>query len=122
MSKTTTPPIQPVTRQEIEQMSLQYGRLLDLRDQTIVNPNRDAEIKGIIEYLSQMFIDHASEFIGCQVAIRDEYEPWLNLQVVQRERMNAIAGQRLALRESQVPPPANVVPLVDKKGSNMVTD
>lgn len=91
----------PLTHQDIEKMSLQYARLLDLRDQKITDPTRDAEIKGIVEYLSQMFIDNADVFIGMWVCVREEYEPWLNLQVTQRERINAITGQRMAIRAAQ---------------------
>lgn len=42
---------------------------------TIIDPKSEAEILGLKKFLGDVFVQHGNEFIGCWVAIRQEYEP-----------------------------------------------
>lgn len=105
----------PLSRQQIKQMSEAYGRLLDIREATIKSPTHEAEAKGLVEFLSTEFLSHAAEFIGVWVAIRDEYEPLVNLAVRLTERVVAIKQLREQQASAPVPAPAEESPLLVTK-------
>lgn len=95
---TPTPPTPRLTREDFDKIATAYGRLLDLKDKAIQTPNHEAEVKGIVEFLSEEFLAHAPEFLGVWSAVREEYEPLLNHFAVALERIQAISAQRQALR------------------------
>lgn len=53
-------------------------------------------MRGLIEYLSGGLIEHASELIGCFIAVKTEYEPILNLLATVSNRVNNIHVARAA--------------------------
>jgi hypothetical protein len=105
-----------LSRDEFSKIATAYGRLLDLKATKIQTTNHEAEIKGLVEYLAEVFIAHAGEFLGVWTAIRDEYEPLLNVLSRAAERVAAISAQRQAMVQAfsapAAPVPENVTPLI----------
>ena len=118
-SKIQNPP--RLTAEQFDKIAGAYTRLIELREQTIHNPNRDAEIKGLVEYLAEEFLAHAQEFLGVWHVTRTEYEPLVNclalvyprLVAINQERMQRavaqLAAQKVAQSEEK---PANVTTLI----------
>lgn len=69
----------PLTIQQINNIGAAYARLIELRDQKVVTVNTEAELKGLIEFLSKELIDNADELLACWLAVKTEYEPALSL-------------------------------------------
>lgn len=68
-----------LTVQDIQNIGAAYARLIELRDQKVVTVNTEAELKGLIEFLSKELIDNADELLACWLAVKTEYEPALSL-------------------------------------------
>lgn len=67
----------PITRNEIQEMVNAMRRLYELGDSKIITQD-SREKKTLEEFLSQVFLEHASEFLSCWLAVTDEYEPLVN--------------------------------------------
>jgi hypothetical protein len=86
-----------LTRQAFEQIAANYTRLIELRNATVHGVNREAEIRGLIQSLSEDFINHAPEFLGVWEVVRSEYEPFINNIVSVFRRVRAVATLRDAI-------------------------
>lgn len=104
-----------MTNAEVRQLGQSYARFHFLRNATIKQPKDEAELRGLTEYMATTFIDHASEFIGCYVAVKSEYEPLLNIfaQIVNRvSNIRAAQAAQQQAAEAAESAPANVSPLI----------
>jgi hypothetical protein len=114
------PQVPRISFEQFDKIAGAYTRLLELREQTIHNPNRDAEIKGLVEYLAEEFVTHAQEFLGVWHVVRTEYEPLVNCLAQMHPRLVAISQQRQAAQIAQLAAkntgteekPANVTTLI----------
>src|SRR6267142_1750518 len=100
----------PLTQAKATQIAEAYARFSQLRGTAIKTPTADAELKGLSEFLANELINHASEFIGCWFAVRNEYEPILGLLARVSQRIHGIN----AMQQSAAAAPAaesNVVQL-----------
>jgi hypothetical protein len=102
----------PLTQDEATKIAGAYTRFMELRGQAIKTPTADAELAGTVEYLSHALLEHASEFIGCWFAIRNEYEPLIGVlaQVSQRV-VGVVASRHAAIAERSQAVQSNVVQL-----------
>jgi len=80
----------PLTSQQAQAIGAAYARLIELRDQKVLTVNTEAEVKGLVEYLSSELLAHASELLGCWIAVKSEYEPALHLLARIGTRVTAI--------------------------------
>jgi hypothetical protein len=80
----------PLTSQQAQNIGAAYARLLELRDQKVLTVNTEAEVKGLVEFLSAELLAHASEFLACWIAVKSEYEPALHLLARIGSRVTAI--------------------------------
>jgi hypothetical protein len=90
-------PTPRLTRQSFEQIAANYTRLIELRNATVHGVNREAEIRGLIQSLSEDFINHAPEFLGVWEVVRSEYEPLINNIVSVFRRVRAVSSLRDAI-------------------------
>lgn len=97
------PESKPLTMSGVNQLGGALHRLHELRQQTVQTPTLEAEVRGLIEFLSGSLIEHASELIGCWVAVKTEYEPALNLLATMSNRVINIHAARAA--KSNATPP-----------------
>lgn len=86
----------PLTIQQINNIGAAYARLIELRDQKVVTVNTEAELKGLIEFLSKELIDNADELLACWLAVKTEYEPALSLLSRISIRVTGLNRQRAA--------------------------
>lgn len=86
----------PLTLQEVNQLGGALHRLYELKQQSVLTPTLEAEVRGLIEFLSAGLIEHGSELIGCFIAVKTEYEPALNLLATISNRVNHIHAARAA--------------------------
>jgi hypothetical protein len=91
----------PLTADEAMKLGGAYQRFSELRGLVVQTPTSEAELKGLTEYLATTLIDHASEFIGCWFAVRNEYEPILGLLARIGERVSGIHAQNAAKHQAQ---------------------
>jgi hypothetical protein len=105
-----------LTRQSFEQIAANYTRLIELRNATVHGVNREAEIRGLIQSLSEDFINHAPEFLGVWEVVRSEYEPLINNIVSVFRRVRAVSSLRDAIdqQQAQVPKEAPKLEIVSK--------
>jgi hypothetical protein len=105
-----------LTRQAFEQIAANYTRLIELRNATVHGVNREAEIRGLIQSLSEDFINHAPEFLGVWEVVRSEYEPLINNIVSVFRRVRAVSSLRDAIdhQQAQVPKEAPKLEIVSK--------
>lgn len=95
---------EPLKVADVANMQAAYRQLDTLLNQAVVTPNRDADIKGITEYLKNTFLAHADEFIGCWVTLNREYQPLLmgirgvlnRISEINEAEVAAIEAQRQA--------------------------
>lgn len=80
----------PLTGQQAQNIGAAYARLIELREQKVLTVNTEAEVKGLVEFLSSEFLAHASEFLACWIAVKSEYEPALHLLARIGTRVTAI--------------------------------
>lgn len=86
----------PLTMSGVNSLGGALHRLHELKAQSVLTPNLEAEVRGLIEFLSAGLIEHASELIACWVAVKTEYEPALNLLATMSNRVNHIHAARAA--------------------------
>lgn len=105
MSENQNPsPLTEAKANEIVRALQRFGELKG-SDSLIINPRNEAEITGLKNFLASSMIEHGSEFMGCWVAVRSEYEPLI--QVLERigSRLTGIRNnrvqQQLAAQEAQ---------------------
>lgn len=65
----------PLDFPQINQAAAAFTRFVELREQTVATPTSEAEIRGLAEFLSTFFINHAAEFLGNWITVRTEYQP-----------------------------------------------
>ncbi len=121
MSETTTPAEvrKPnLTFEQFNEIATAYGRLLDIKASVIKTPNHDVEAKGLVEFLANIFIEHAPDFLGAWHVVKTEYEPLANAMSILYPRMHALHAQRVAL--SQPKPQAEVETAQDGTGAIIV--
>lgn len=82
--------------------------VIRLSQQTIRTPNDDAELAGNRTFLARAFITYAGEFIGCWLAVTDEYTPLVTGFAALQSRAGAYLAAR-AHAEQQAPAPADAV-------------
>jgi hypothetical protein len=68
---------EPLKVADVVNLQAAYRQLGELLNQSVVTSNRDADVKGITEYLKNTFLAHADEFIGCWITLNREYQPLL---------------------------------------------
>ncbi len=108
----------PLTHAEGTQLGEVYARWVELRNQSIKTPTSAAEIKGCAEFLGNTLVAHASEFIGCWMAVRNEYEPMLGLLSRVSQRIAGINKQQADARASaeaaQQAEPGKIITITDR--------
>jgi hypothetical protein len=70
---------EPLTPQKATQISVALNRFREIGANKIINPRDEAELTGLRNFFSQVMIDHGSEFMGCFIAVRNEYEPLIQI-------------------------------------------
>ena len=68
---------------------------------TIINPRDEAELTGLKNYFAAALAEHGFELMGNWIAVRDEYEPLV--QVIERvgNRVMSIRANRLASQQQK---------------------
>jgi hypothetical protein len=94
----TTPEVRKpnLTFAQFQEVATAYGRLLDIKASAIKTVNHDAEAKGLVEFLANIFIEHAPDFLGAWHVVKTEYEPLANAMSILYPRMHALHAQRVA--------------------------
>jgi hypothetical protein len=71
----------------------------------IVNPRNEAELTGLKNFFSTVLVEHGFELMGNWIAVRDEYEPLV--QVIERvaNRVSSITANRRLQQQAQQPIP-----------------
>lgn len=90
---TPTPPVK-LTMSKINAIGGAYARLTELRAQSVLTPTLEAEVSGLIEFLSNEMLTHADEFIATWVVTHTEYQPILNLLATVSTRIGGIQQSR----------------------------
>lgn len=87
-------PPKTLTMSGVNSLGGALHRLHELKAQSVLTPTLEAEVRGLIEFLSAGLIEHASELIACWVAVKTEYEPALNLLATMSHRVSHIQAAR----------------------------
>lgn len=90
-----------LTGTDIQNMGAAYARLMELRSQKVLTVNTETEVRGLVEYLSGALLAHANELLACWIAVRNEYEPVLNMLARIATRVSAIQSIKAAQRATQ---------------------
>jgi hypothetical protein len=74
----------PLDRATVQQAVAAVRRLQQLIDNkspiiSKENANQAAEIRGLQDFLRNLFDHHAGEFLACWFVVRDEYEPLIGM-------------------------------------------
>lgn len=86
---------QPVlTDLKVQQLINSIARYRELSESKIINPHSEIEIAGLKNFFADLMLNHGSEFVGCWVAIRTEYEPMIQVAARAFERITAINAKR----------------------------
>jgi hypothetical protein len=92
----------PLNQDEATKIAGAFARLHELKSAVIKTDTANAEQKGLQEYLAAAMVEHASEFIGCWFAVRNEYEPLIGLVARISQRVSGInETQRIQLAAAQ---------------------
>lgn len=95
----------------VAQMAGAMHRFNELNAQTVDTPNRSSEMKGIMDFLANSFLAHREEFIGCWLAMHNEYDPLIKgfAALIGRAsaRNNQIMQQAEKQAAKQAEPPAD---------------
>lgn len=100
-NQTTTPPRVPLKSEEFEKIAGALHRLNEIKTSSIIDPKYQAEVEGLIAFLADQFISHGSEFLGCWMAVKHEYEPLINLVAGVQHRVQGVIRQA-ALRNAKL--------------------
>lgn len=84
----------PLTMSGVNSLGGALHRLHELKAQSVLTPTLEAEVRGLIEFLSAGLIEHADELIACWVIMHTEYQPILNLLASVGSRVSGIQAQR----------------------------
>lgn len=93
-SAPVTPRPPRLTPAEFDKMGHAFTRLQEIKEATIKHPNDEAEVAGILDFLSNTFISHGGEFLGAWAAVRNEYEPLCNAVSHLFDHVQGISRQR----------------------------
>lgn len=86
---------EPLHPGRAQQISVALARHRELTGgKLIVNPRDEAEIRGLEKFFQEVMVQHGSEFMGCWIAIRQEYEPMVQVAARFLERITAINARR----------------------------
>lgn len=101
----------PLNMQTIQNIGKAYARLIELREQKVLTINTEAEVKGLIEYLSSELLAHTNELLACWLVAKTEYEVLLNVFAKVIMHIDAIKAAH---------PKSNIVikPMKNKDSSN----
>lgn len=64
-----------ISPEKMRQLIGGYARLKELGQSKIINPRDEGEKKGLHDFVTNAMLEHAEEFFGCWVAVRQGYEP-----------------------------------------------
>lgn len=92
-----TPTTPPLNMQTIQSIGKSYARLIELRDQKIMTPTTESEVRGLIEFLSSTLLEHTSEFLACWLVARTEYEPLLSNLARIMLRVDSLKGTKQSI-------------------------
>ena len=86
----------PLTPERASEIGRALDRYKQIGSSTIINPRDEAELTGLKNFFSTAMVEHGSEFMGCWMAVRTEYEPLV--QVIERiaSRIGSISANRKA--------------------------
>lgn len=106
MSDTTTTPTQkpPLSREIVGQMMVAMQNVIRLSQQAVRTPNDDAELSGNRTFLARAFITYAGEFLGCWLAVTDEYTPLVTGFAALQSRAGAYLAARAQAELAQQAP------------------
>lgn len=80
-------PLSPERAQEIGRCLQRYS---EIGTSTIINPRDEAEKLGLEKFFTQVMVEHGSEFMGCWMAIRTEYEPLVQVLARIGQRITSV--------------------------------
>lgn len=106
MSTETKPPL---SREIIGQMIVAMQTLIRLGNKEVKGANDDAELKGQRQFLARSFVTYAGEFLGCWLAVTDEYTPLVNGFAALQQRAAMVIQHQLSQQQLQLPAPAEAV-------------
>lgn len=93
MSNTDRP--EPLSGQEAQQIVNSLQRFQELNGASaIINPRDEAELTGLKNFFAAAMVKHGFELMGNWIAVRDEYEPLV--QVVER-----VASRIVSIRDNR---------------------
>lgn len=102
MSNDTQQPKQTLTNELVQKVIEAQVRLAQLgADSKIINPRSEAEVTGLKNFLSDVFLAYGSEFVGCWVVVRQEYEPLI--QTLERMANRIISNRQQIRQPAQQP-------------------
>ena len=86
--------MEPLTPERANEIGRALQRFAEIGNTKIINPRDEAELNGLKKFFSDVMVAHGSEFMGCWMAIRTEYEPLV--QVIERisTRIRAIGAAK----------------------------
>jgi hypothetical protein len=90
-----------LTPEKAQSISAALQRYSELGSSRIIDPRNEAELTGLKNFFSNVLIEHGREFMGCWLAIRQEYEPLV--QVIERiaTRISAINRSRTSAQAAE---------------------
>ena len=93
-----------LTPETVQRLIEAQARLRELGgESTIINPRNEAEIVGLKKFIGETMSAYANEFIGCWVAVRQEYEPLI-------QTLERIGNRIFSVRSAQRLPQQSAAP------------
>lgn len=77
MPNTTNQKPKSLNFDSVAEIAGALGKLQELRAFTLKSPENEVEARGLAEFLTNSFLNHGEEFLGCWFTVRREYEPFL---------------------------------------------
>lgn len=100
----TPAPKPPLTRELVAQMVDAMQTVIRISNKSIKEPNDEAELSGQRQFLARTFITYAGEFIGCWLAVTDEYTPLVNGFSALLQRAAIATAHRHAAQQAAAEP------------------
>lgn len=71
------PTYKALTVRDIASLRAAYVKLAENLSSKLTTPTKDAEVKGLKEYIANTMLVHADEFLGAWITLNREYQPML---------------------------------------------
>lgn len=90
-----------LTGELVNQMRKALVRLTELKSNAVETPGKQQEIENLQDFVGQVLISNAGEFIGTWLTVNNEYAPMVRSFAILLDRASAFRAQAQAAKNVQ---------------------